>query len=316
MPDTLLEARQLTKRFAVRGGLWRRALGSIRAVDGVDLRIEAGSTLGLVGESGCGKSTLARLLLGLEPPTNGEVRYRGRPLAQLSAEGLNAFRRSVQMVFQDPTNSLNPRLRVHDIVAEPLLIHRLAAGRAREQRVDALLEDVGLSPALRRRRPKELSGGERQRVGIARALATEPSVLICDEPIASLDVSIGAQILELLRACIRARGLTLVLISHDLQAVASLCDRMAVMYLGRLVEFAPTRLLLERPWHPYTELLLRSAALDLTAEVAGERPSAMQRPSGCRFRTRCPLAEARCEREEPALIEKGPSRDVACHKRP
>ena len=315
MSEALLEARQLTKQFPVRGGLLRRSVGSIHAVDGVELTIAPGSTLGIVGESGCGKSTLARLLVGLEQPTDGEVRARGRPLRELTGETLKAFRRAVQMVFQDPISSLNPRMRVEEIVAEPLVIHRLATGRERSQRVDALVELVGLSLTLRRRRPKELSGGERQRVGIARALATEPAMLICDEPIASLDVSVGAQILELLRGLIRTRGLTLVFISHDLQAVASLCDHIAVMYLGRIVELAPTARLLERPWHPYTELLLRCATLDLTLEVSGERPSALRLPSGCRFRTRCPLAEARCEQREPVLIEKGPARRVACHKR-
>ena len=316
MPDPLLQAHQLTKQFSVRGGVFRRTLGSIRAVDGVNLSIAPGSTLGIVGESGCGKSTFARLLVGLARPTAGQVRYCGQPLEQLRGTSMQAFRRAVQMIFQDPTNSLNPRMRVHQLVGEPLTIHRLASGGKYQRRVDALLDAVGLSSTLRARRPKELSGGERQRVGVARALATEPAGLICDEPVASLDVSVGAQLLELLRGLIRARGLTLVLISHDLQAVASLCDRIAVMYLGRIVELAPTARLLERPWHPYTELLLRSAALDLTADVSGERPSSLHLPSGCRFRTRCPLAEARCEREDPLLIEKGPARLVACHKRP
>jgi ABC-type glutathione transport system ATPase component len=201
----------------------------------------------------------------LEQPTGGEVRARGRPLRELTGEALKAFRRAVQMVFQDPISSLNPRMRVEEIVAEPLVIHRLATGRERSQRVDALLELVGLSPTLRRRRPKELSGGERQRVGLARALATEPAMLICDEPIASLDVSVGAKILELLRGLVQQRRMALLFISHDLRAVAFLCGRIAVMRQGRLVEVAPTEALLSRPSDPYTEVLIRSAELDLDA---------------------------------------------------
>lgn len=316
MHQTLLEARQLTKLFPVRTGLLRRTTGQIHAVDAVDLAIPPGSSMGLVGESGCGKSTLARLLVGLFEPTSGEVVFDGAPLRQVRGAAKQRFARDVQLIFQDPTNSLNPRMRVEEIVAEPLVIHRLAQGARLDRRVDELLDIVQLSPTLRRRRPKDLSGGERQRVGIARALATDPQLLICDEPIASLDVSIGAQILELLTHLKEARHLALLFISHDLQAVACLCDRIAVMYCGRIVECAPTAQLLDRPWHPYTELLWQSASLDLSARTLGDPPASDRLPSGCRFRTRCPLAESVCERQDPELLEKGPGRLVACHKRP
>ncbi len=316
MSETLLEAKRLTKRFPIRGSVFGRALGQIHAVTDVNLAIAPGDSVGLVGESGCGKSTLARVLVGLLEPTAGEVLIGGRPLGQLAAADVRQFRREVQLVFQDPTNSLNPRLRVRDLVAEPLVIHRLARGGQLEQRVDELLQTVQLSPSLRDRRPRDLSGGERQRVGLARALATDPRLLICDEPIASLDVSVGAQILELLHDLQRQRALALLFISHDLRAVAYLCERIAVMYLGHLVELAPTHEILDHPWHPYTELLLRSASLELSGSDAGERPSRVHPPSGCVFRTRCPLAESVCERDEPALLEKASQRQVACHKRP
>ncbi len=316
MRETVLEVRRVTKRFALRAGVFQRAAGEVHAVDGVDLSIPAGGSIGLVGESGCGKSTLGRMLIGLLEPTSGEVRYRGVPLSALPSPERQRFRRDVQMIFQDPTNSLNPKMTVEEIVAEPLVIHRLASGGARSRRIDELLAAVGLAPRFRRRRPRALSGGERQRVGIARALVTEPSVLICDEPIASLDVSVGAQILDLLKTLQAQRGLSLLLISHDLRAVAFLCETIAVMYLGRIVESAPTIELLERPRHPYTELLLRAASLDLDAPAAGERPSNVHPPSGCRFRTRCPIAEDMCERREPPLEAKESGRMVACHKRP
>ncbi len=316
MPQTILEARRLTKRFPVRAGLLRRATGLVHAVEDVEVAIPAGRSLGLVGESGCGKSTLARLLVGLLEPTDGEVAFHGQPLARLTKPARRQLRREVQLIFQDPAASVNPRMRVEEIVAEPLVIHRLARGARLDQRVDELLQTVQLLPALRRRRPKDLSGGECQRVGIARALATDPALLICDEPIASLDVSVGAQILTLLKRLTETRGLALLFISHDLRAVSYLCETIAVMYLGRIVEQASTPALLERPWHPYTELLLRSASLDLTAAPTGERPSNVHPPSGCWFRTRCPLAETVCERDDPALLEKGGGRLVACHKRP
>ena len=265
MAEPLLDVRQLSKVFPLRGGLLRRQVSSISAVHEVSFSIAAGETVGLVGESGCGKSTLAKLLVGLLSPTAGEVRIRGQRLAALRADALRSVRRMVQLIFQDPTNSLNPRMTVEEIVSEPLIIHRLAPRSQRRERVMALLETVQLPARHRSRVPRELSGGERQRVGIARALATNPELLICDEPIASLDVSVGAKILELLRQLVRERHMALLFISHDLRAVAFLCQRTAVMREGRLLEVAPTDTLLNRSSHPYTEVLIRSAELDLDA---------------------------------------------------
>ena len=265
MADALLEARAVSKVYRHRAGPFQRA-GTVRAVDGVSCRLTRGEALGLVGESGCGKTTLAKLLIGLLAPSQGDVLVRGRPLGRLRGEPLRAARRMVQFVFQDPLNSLNPRMTVEETLGEPLIVHRLAAGAAaRRARVDGLLESVQLPTTYRTRLPRQLSGGERQRVGVARALATGPEVLICDEPIASLDVSVGAQMLELLRRVNRERGTALLFISHDLRAVASLCERVAIMRQGQLIETAPTDQLLDRPGHPYTGLLIRSAELDLDA---------------------------------------------------
>ena len=264
MADAVLEAQEIRKVYAPRDQLWRRG-ERVVALDGVTLSVQAGESVGLVGESGCGKSTLAKILVGLVRPSRGEVRIGRQPFDTLRGPSLRAVRRTVQLVFQDPTNSLNPRMTVEETLAEPLLIHRLAAGQDRRRRIEELLSSVQLPASYLARLPHELSGGERQRVGIARALATDPALLICDEPIASLDVSIGAQILELLRTLRRRRQMALLFISHDLRAVASLCERIVVMQRGRLLEQGPADSLLTHPNHPYTELLLRSADLDLDA---------------------------------------------------
>ncbi len=262
----VLEAEGLTKRFPKRAGLLRRPVGMLVAVDHVDISIARGERLGLVGESGCGKTTLAKMLVGLLPPSEGTVRVGGRPYGALTRVEWLSTRRSVQMIFQHPQASLNPRRTVEETLAEPLLIHRLAEGPSgRRARVSALLAAVHVPERTRHRLPRELSGGECQRVGIARALAIDPDLLICDEPIASLGVSVGAKILELLRTLSQTRKMALLFISHDLGAVASLCERTAVMSRGRLLELAPTEQILERPSHPYTELLIRSASLDLDA---------------------------------------------------
>ena len=266
MAEDAITARAVTKSFPLRAGWWRREVGRVVAVNEVGLTVSAGERLGLVGESGSGKTTLAKLLVGLLPPTSGAIFVNGQSMAALRGPARLAARRRVQLIFQDPTNSLNPRMTVQEILSEPLLIHRLAPGRAeRRARIEELLGAVQLPATYRLRLPRELSGGERQRVGIARALATDPTVLICDEPIASLDVSVGAKVLELLRRLSHERRMALLFISHDLRAVASLCERIAVMSQGRLLEVAPTEQLLAQPTHRYTDLLLRAAELDLDA---------------------------------------------------
>ena len=266
MPEPILEARELCKSFPRRGGMLRAQQGAILAVDRVTCALGQGETLGLVGESGSGKTTLAKLLIGLLVPTGGEVVIRGVPFDRLRGRERLAARRAVQFVFQDPMNSLNPRMTVEETLSEPLAIHRLAGGRAaRRARIRELLETVQLPDSFRHRLPRQLSGGERQRVGIARALATQPAALICDEPIASLDVSVGARIIELLRRLHQEQGTALLFVSHDLRAVAALCRRIAVMQQGQLVEVGATDRIITRPQHAYTQLLLRSAALDLDA---------------------------------------------------
>ena len=273
MAQPIIEAVNVSKSFPLYGGALRRQVGTIQAVHRVSCALAPGETLGLVGESGCGKTTLAKLLIGLLTPTEGEVLIQGQPLSRLRGASLRAARRTVQFVFQDPMGSLNPRMTVEEILSEPLAIHRLAHGRARCARVEELLTSVQLPVAYRRRLPRALSGGERQRVGVARALATDPQALICDEPIASLDVSVGAQILALLRSLSRQRRMALLFISHDLRAVAALCERIAVMRQGRFLEMAPTQALLSHPHDPYTELLIRSAELDLDAVPSDGSPT-------------------------------------------
>jgi oligopeptide/dipeptide ABC transporter ATP-binding protein len=315
---TLLEAHNLTKHFPLRRGLFGSDPGAVRAVDGVSFNIEAGRTLGVVGESGCGKSTTAKLVLKLEEPTAGEIRFEGRPLQTLNADGLRQYRRSVQAVFQDPFASLNPRMRVGAIIAEPLITHeKLAKGAVRE-RVAKLLDMVSLPARSADLFPHEFSGGQRQRIAIARALALSPKLVVLDEPVSALDVSIRAQILNLLVDLQRDLGLAYLFIAHDLAAVAHMSHSIAVMYLGQLVEYGPAKTVSTDPKHPYTQALF-SAALPSHPDEArdeiiltGEVPSPVNPPSGCRFHPRCPHVLPRCAPEVPRL-QPAHGREVACH---
>ena len=314
----LLEVEGLAKAFPVRKGfLVSREVASLRAVDGVSFRVMPGETLGLVGESGCGKSTTGKLVMRLLDPTGGTVRYAGRDVFDPGETDLAAYRQSVQMVFQDPYSSLNPRKTVAEIVAQPL---EIIAGRRRGEtraRVLELLEMVGLDPNHANRYPHQFSGGQRQRIGIARALAVDPRLIVLDEPVSALDLSVQAQIINLLTRLQREFGLSYLFISHDLTVVEYLSHRVAVMYLGRIVELAEADALFRDPQHPYTEALL-SAVLSGEAEreeivLEGEIPSPMSLPTGCRFHTRCPYAQARCRSEEPAFREVRPGHFAACH---
>jgi oligopeptide/dipeptide ABC transporter ATP-binding protein len=315
---TLLEARHLKKHFPVRGGLFG-AREFVRAVDGVDLAVQAGETLGIVGESGCGKSTLGRLLLRLLEPTEGEVRFDGENLHTLSAKALRAKRREMQIVFQDPYGSLNPRMRVGTIVGEGLEIHRLASGDRKKRRVLELLERVGLRPDAYDRYPHEFSGGQRQRIGIARALAVRPRLIVADEPVSALDVSIQAQIINLLQDLQEEMGLTYVFIAHDLRVVEHISHRVAIMYLGKIVELADSAEIYRSPRHPYTRALLSAVPVpDPMARrermlLPGDVPSPIHPPPGCPFHPRCPYVEERCRHDEPQLIGGRNRHAVACH---
>ena len=315
----LLEVRGLRKEFAVLSPLLKRRVGTVAAVDGVDLTIEPGEIVALVGESGSGKTTLGRSLLRLIEPTSGSVRFRGEDLLALDAEAMRRRRRAMQMVFQDPYGSLNPRLRVRDALFEPVRVHRLAPASERDAIVARLLAEVGLPAEAAARYPHEFSGGQRQRIGIARALATSPELLIADEPVSALDVSVRAQVVNLLLELRARRNLAILFIAHDLALVGRIADRIVVLYLGRVVEEGPATRVLRRPEHPYTVALLSAVpsptpgAADGRLVLAGEPPSPAHPPAGCRFHPRCPIAEARCSVESPELVASAGGRRVACH---
>jgi len=318
----LLSVRGLRKHFPLRGGLFAREVQSVRAVDGVDFELAAGETLGLVGESGCGKSTTGRCIMRLIEPTSGQIVFQGRDVTTLEGEELRALRRDMQIIFQDPFASLNPRHTVRGIVGEALVIHSLARGRRElDDRVVELLETVGLQAGHLHRFPHEFSGGQRQRIGIARALAVQPKLLVCDEPVSALDVSIQAQVINLLEDLQEKFGLTYLFIAHDLSVVEHISDRVAVMYLGRVVEIAPSDELYANPRHPYTEALLSAVPIPdpqvkrKRIVLQGDVPNPINPPSGCHFHTRCPLAEPRCSTEVPALHESREGHWVSCHVR-
>jgi len=317
---TLVEVEGLHKHFPVRGGaLFAKDRPIVRAVDGIDLQVRAGETLGLVGESGCGKTTTGRVMVRLLRPSAGTVRFAGQEIQDLDGRALRPLRRNMQIIFQDPFGSLNPRMSVAEIIAEPLVIHGEGSRASRDARVAELLDRVGLAREHGARYPHEFSGGQRQRIGIARALSLDPSFLVCDEPVSALDVSIQAQIVNLLQDLQSALGLTYLFISHDLGVIRHIADRVAVMYLGRIVEIAPKRRLYDEPLHPYTRALLASIPRDRPggaprhAAISGDVASPLDPPAGCRFHPRCPLAQDICRRVDPMLETKRPGHRAACH---
>jgi oligopeptide transport system ATP-binding protein len=318
--DTLLQVDDLKMHFPIYRGVFQRQVGAVRAVDGVSFDVKRGETLGLVGESGCGKSTTGRTILQLYKPTSGTVTFDGTDLVHLKGEQMRQMRRKMQMIFQDPYASLNPRMTVAQLVGEPLMVHNVATGAEINQRVEHLLEIVNLNPAFASRYPHEFSGGQRQRIGVARALALQPSFIICDEPISALDVSIQAQVVNLLEELQEQFNLTYLFIAHDLSMVRHISDRVAVMYLGIIVELAPRSELYTQPLHPYTQALLSAVPIpDPVADakrkrtiLQGDVPSPANPPSGCRFRTRCPIAEAVCAETRPEFREIRPGHFVAC----
>ena len=318
----MLEVRNLKKRFPVwKGFLFHKKIGEIKAVDDVSFHVAKGETLGLVGESGCGKTTTGRCVLQFYRPSSGEVIFEGVDLAKMRGSELRAVRRKMQFVFQDPYSSLNPRMKAGTIVGEPLKIHNLAQGKAYRERVDELLRVVGLNPAMADRYPHEFSGGQRQRIGIARALAVDPTFVVFDEPVSALDVSIQAQIINLLEDLQSKFNLTYIFIAHDLSVVRHISDRVAVMYLGKIAEIAPRADLYDHPLHPYTQALLAAVPIpDVALEaqrkhiiLPGEIPSPLHPPPGCRFTPRCSLAKAICSQEQPVLRDVGAGHQVSCH---
>ena len=319
--DILLQVDDLMMHFPIYRGVFQRQVGAVRAVDGVSFGVKRGETLGLVGESGCGKSTTGRTILQLYKPTAGNVHFEGKDLVKLKGEEMRQMRRKMQMIFQDPYASLNPRMTVGQLVGEPLQVHNVATGAEINERVAHLLELVNMNPAFATRYPHEFSGGQRQRIGVARALALQPSFIICDEPISALDVSIQAQVVNLLEDLQEQFNLTYLFIAHDLSMVKHISDRVAVMYLGVFVELATRDELYANPLHPYTQALLSAVPIpDPVADakrhrtiLEGDVPSPANPPSGCRFRTRCPIAEARCAESRPEFREVTPGHFVACH---
>jgi oligopeptide transport system ATP-binding protein len=319
--EPLVRVENLVMHFPIYRGVIRRQVGAVRAVDGVTFDIQSGETLGLVGESGCGKTTVGRTILQLYRPTAGKVYFMGTDLTRLKGEELRRMRREMQMIFQDPYASLNPRMTIGEIVGEPLLVHGIAKGKELEDRVAELLQLVKLNPAFASRYPHEFSGGQRQRVGIARALALNPKFIVCDEPISALDVSIQAQVINLLEELQEKFHLTYLFVAHDLSVVRHISNRVAVMYLGIIVEIAEKNELYEHPLHPYTQALLSAVPIpDPVAEaqrkriiLEGDVPSPVNPPSGCRFRTRCPIARPICAEQVPQLRELGSGHYVACH---
>ena len=320
--QTLLSVKNLKMHFPITQGIiLQKQVGSVKAVDDISFDITQGETLGLVGESGCGKSTTGRAILQLYKPTAGSVEFNGRDLVKLKGGEMRRMRRELQMIFQDPYASLNPRMTVGSIIGEPLEIHNLAKGRAKTERVQELLRTVGLNPYFANRYPDEFSGGQRQRIGIARALAVEPKFIVCDEPISALDVSIQAQIINLLEELQEKLGLTYLFIAHDLAVVRHISDRVAVMYVGKMVELTDRNEIFDAPLHPYTRALLSSIPIpDPVLEkrrtrmiLVGDVPSPVNPPSGCRFNPRCPYAEDNCKVDEPQLTEVRAGHFVACH---
>ncbi len=325
MSEHFLEVTNLQKHFPIFGGILSRPVAWVKAVDGVSFYLEQGETLGLVGESGCGKSTTGRTILRLLEPTGGSVRFKNKDLVELDRSQMRDMRRNMQMIFQDPYASLNPRMTVGNIIEEPLVIHGIGTKVDRRKKVVALLQEVGLREEHASRYPHEFSGGQRQRIGIARALAIEPELIVADEPVSALDVSIQAQVINLLQALQKRRGLTYLFVAHNLSVVEHISDRVAVMYLGKIVEIAPAKKLYAMPKHPYTRALLSAVPIpdpDVHPKriiLEGDVPSPIKAPPGCRFHPRCPVAQAeasrvqKCRSEDPPLVDIGEEQFVACH---